>query len=84
MYSWLLPAFNRTLSRMPEKFWNSTKVWHGSPGSYPGQNLQVLKKNGHDRTHPGHVQRVQVLSAGLSAGTCGYLQVVSKKNIYGE
>lgn len=24
MYSWLLPGFNRTLSRMPEKFWNST------------------------------------------------------------
>ena len=24
MYSWLLPGFNRTLSRMPEKFWKAT------------------------------------------------------------
>jgi hypothetical protein len=24
MYPWLLPGFNRTLSRMPQKFWEST------------------------------------------------------------
>jgi len=57
----------------------------GHPGHTRVKTCRFWQKEGHDCTRPGHILRVQVLTAGLSAGARGYLRVcIEIFNIYRE
>ena len=47
----------------------------GHPGLTRVKTCRFWKKDSGDCTRPGHRPRVQVLPAGLSAGTRGYLRI---------